>query len=368
MRVLMTVALLLVASCAFAQEPAAPASGSGSHALMWTMWAITAPLGAVVGLLAAMQFFYYVKRRDPGDENMVKIAAAVRTGAYAYLRRQYKVVALVFVVLSLLLAWMAWGLGVQSKLVPFAFLTGGFFSGLCGYIGMKTATMASNRTAQAAKQSLNSGLQVAFRAGAVMGLVVVGFGLLDICLWFAALYWLAPAINPAWKFTLEQTTVTMLCFGMGASTQALFARLGGGIFTKAADVGADLVGKIEAGIPEDDPRNPAVIADNVGDNVGDVAGMGADLYESYCGSILATAALGVAAAGAAASNYDKLAYITLPMAIAGIGTIISVLGCFLVRAKEDATQKNLLSALNRGIWGAGIGILVVSAFIVVLFL
>jgi len=335
--------------------------------LMWVLWGVTAPTGAVVGLLFAWRFYRYVKGRDPGDELMRKIAEYVRAGAYAYLKRQYAVVTVVFIVLSALLAWMAWGLKVQSKIVPFAFLTGGFFSGLCGYIGMKTATMASSRTTQAAKQSLNSALQVAFRAGAVMGLVVVGFGLLDICIWFAALYFL-----PEWfgmgAFSLEKITVTMLCFGMGASTQALFARVGGGIFTKAADVGADLVGKVEAGIPEDDPRNPATIADNVGDNVGDVAGMGADLYESYCGSILASAALGVAAAGVNAPDHHKLAFIVVPMAIAGIGVFISILGCYLVRTREDASQKTLLRALNRGIWGASGLILLLSLGVVWLFL
>jgi len=364
--VLAGVLLLCLGELSAAEDLVASGAEGLSPSLMWTLWGVTGPLGALAGLFFAWRFYIYVKKRDPGDAPMQRIAEAVRKGAYAYLKRQYKIVALVFVCLSLLLMWMAWGLGVQSKLVPFAFLTGGFFSGLCGYIGMKTATMASSRTTQAAKQSLNSGLQVAFRAGAVMGLVVVGFGLLDICIWFSVLYWLAPKLGQV--YTLEQVTVTMLCFGMGASTQALFARLGGGIFTKAADVGADLVGKVEAGIPEDDPRNPATIADNVGDNVGDVAGMGADLYESYCGSILATAALGVAAAGVTAPVMDKLAFITLPMAIAGIGTMISVLGCFLVRTKESATQKTLLGALNRGIWSAAFLILALSFVVVMLFL
>ncbi|HUV39031.1 MAG TPA: sodium/proton-translocating pyrophosphatase, partial [Planctomycetota bacterium] len=334
---------------------------------MWTLWGVTAPLGALAALFFAWRFYRYVKARDPGDALMQKIAEHVRKGAYAYLRRQYTVVAIVFVVLCGLLAWMAFHLKVQSGIVPFAFLTGGFFSALCGYFGMKTATMASSRTAFAAKQSLNSALQVAFRAGAVMGLVVVGFGLLDICIWFVALYFL-----PGWlgmeAFTLEKITVTMLCFGMGASTQALFARVGGGIFTKAADVGADLVGKVEAGIPEDDPRNPATIADNVGDHVGDVAGMGADLYESYCGSILASAALGVAAAGVHASATDKLAFVIVPLTIAGLGILLSILGCFLVRTKEDASQKTLLRALNRGVYGASFLILVLSLGVVWVFL
>ncbi|NQU23401.1 MAG: sodium/proton-translocating pyrophosphatase, partial [Candidatus Nealsonbacteria bacterium] len=228
---------------------------------------------------------------DEGNEEMIEIAEHVRTGANAYLWQQYKVVFLFFVVIFGLLAYAAFGLDVQSKWVPFAFLTGGFFSGLAGWFGMKTATWASSRTAAGAQKSLNAGLQVAFRSGAVMGLTVVGLGLLDIMIWFAVLCWLVPALGYG-DISLVSITVTMLCFGMGASSQALFARVGGGIFTKAADVGADLVGKVEAGIPEDDKRNPATIADNVGDNVGDVAGMGADLYESYCGSILATAALG----------------------------------------------------------------------------
>jgi len=254
------------------------------------------------------------------------------------------------------LAYAAFGLKVQSGWVPFAFLTGGFFSGFAGWCGMKTATYASNRTAAGAQQSLNAGLQVAFRSGAVMGLTVVGLGLLDITLWFAVLYWLVPAITP-YSLTLVQITVTMLCFGMGASSQALFARVGGGIFTKAADVGADLVGKVEQGIPEDDPRNPATIADNVGDNVGDVAGMGADLYESYCGAILATAALGVAAYSTNHLVPDEmksnvaaqLQAMLLPMAIAGVGIFLSILGIYTVRTKEEATQKNLLAALGRGI-------------------
>ena len=235
-----------------------------------------------------------VMAADEGNAEMIEIAGHVRTGANAYLWQQYKVVAIFFVVIVALLAYAAFGLKVQSQWVPFAFLTGGFFSGLAGWFGMKTATWASSRTAAGAQKSLNQGLQVAFRSGAVMGLTVVGLGLLDITLWFAVLYWLVPALGYE-PLGLVEITVTMLCFGMGASSQALFARVGGGIFTKAADVGADLVGKVEAGIPEDDKRNPATIADNVGDNVGDVAGMGADLYESYCGSILATAALGVAA-------------------------------------------------------------------------
>ncbi|MHC5081390.1 MAG: sodium/proton-translocating pyrophosphatase, partial [Planctomycetota bacterium] len=247
-----------------------------------------APVGSILALIFAFIFYKSMIGASGGDAKMIEIAHAVKDGAMAYLRRQYKVVFVFFIVTSIILAVMAFGFGLQSGFVPFAFFTGGFFSGLAGFFGMYTATRASNRTTQGAKESLNRGLQVAFRSGAVMGLTVVGLGLLDICMWFLILYWLVPAMGFE-ALTLTEITVTMLCFGMGASSQALFARVGGGIYTKAADVGADLVGKVEAGIPEDDPRNPATIADNVGDNVGDVAGMGADLYESYCGSILATA-------------------------------------------------------------------------------
>ena len=256
------------------------------------LWLI-ALAGAIAALFYAVKFFKAMLAADEGTPEMIKIAAAVRKGANAYLKQQYKIVSLFFLVIWALLMFLAWGVGVQNKIVPWAFLTGGFFSGLAGWFGMKTATWASSRTASAARKSLNDGLQVAFRSGAVMGLTVVGLGLLDVVLWFGALYWIFPAFN--WTMELTEITVVMLCFGMGASSQALFARVGGGIYTKAADVGADLVGKVEAGIPEDDRRNPATIADNVGDNVGDVAGMGADLYESYCGSILSSAALGVAA-------------------------------------------------------------------------
>jgi len=319
------------------------------------IWAI-AFLGSICALVQAYLFFQSMMASDEGSDRMKEIAGYVREGANAYLWQQYKIVAIFFVVIVILLAYAAYGLDVQSKWVPFAFLTGGFFSGLAGWCGMKTATWASNRTAAGAQKSLNSGLQVAFRSGAVMGLTVVGLGLLDICLWFAILYWIVPMINPEYQLTLVDITVTMLCFGMGASSQALFARVGGGIFTKAADVGADLVGKVEQGIPEDDPRNPATIADNVGDNVGDVAGMGADLYESYCGSILATAALGVAAYStkdllpAGSDNVTaQLQALLLPMAIAGVGIFLSILGIYLVRTKEEATQKNLLAALGRGI-------------------
>jgi K(+)-stimulated pyrophosphate-energized sodium pump len=322
-----------------------------------------APIGAIAALVAAYLFYKQAIAADPGDERMQEIASYVRAGAFAYLKRQYLVVAIVFVVLVLLLAWQAFGLKQQNVVVPFAFLTGGFFSGLAGFFGMNTATLASNRTTQGAKNSLNGGLQVAFRAGAVMGLVVVGLGLLDITLWFLALSWLLPKFGLT--MSIEQITVVMLCFGMGASTQALFARVGGGIFTKSADVGADLVGKTEAGIPEDDPRNPAVIADNVGDNVGDVAGMGADLYESYCGSILATSALGVAAAVALGftGNAEKLRFICAPMVLAGLGILLSIASIFLVRTEEGASSSSLLWALRKGVWGAS-GLIVLAAALV----
>ncbi len=322
-----------------------------------------APAGAVLALVFAYLFYQQIKAANPGDDRMQEIAGFVREGAFAYLKRQYAVVAVVFVVLVLLLVWQAFGLGQQHPLVPFAFLTGGFFSGLAGFFGMNTATIASNRTAQGAKESLNRGLQVAFRAGSVMGLVVVGLGLLDIALWFILLRWLLPGLGLIHEMPLEQITVVMLCFGMGASTQALFARVGGGIFTKSADVGADLVGKTEANIPEDDPRNPAVIADNVGDNVGDVAGMGADLYESYCGSILATAALGAAAAGALPGGTEALPFVIAPMALAGVGIALSILSIYFVRTEEGASQRNLLWALRRGVWGAS-GLIVVAALAV----
>ncbi|MCH2129353.1 MAG: sodium-translocating pyrophosphatase [Pirellulaceae bacterium] len=324
--------------------------------LYFTIWLIA--FGAsIVALVQAFLFYKSMIAADAGNERMVEIAGYVREGANAYLRQQYVVVAGFFVVIVALLAVAAFGLEVQSGFVPFAFLTGGFFSGLAGWCGMKTATWASSRTSQGASQSLNQGLQVAFRSGAVMGLTVVGLGLLDITLWFGFLYWIWPMIMPESVLDLVDITVTMLCFGMGASSQALFARVGGGIFTKAADVGADLVGKVEQGIPEDDARNPATIADNVGDNVGDVAGMGADLYESYCGSILATAALGVAAYSSSTlldgtgleANDAQLRSLFLPMAIAGVGILLSIVGIYLVRTKEDATQKNLLHALAKGI-------------------
>ena len=298
------------------------------------------PIASVVALGMAFFFFRQMMGEDEGTPRMREIAFYVRKGAMAYLKQQYKVVGIVFVILCALFAFMAYGLNVQNPWVPFAFLTGGFFSGLAGFFGMKTATYASARTANAARKSLDAGLKVAFRSGAVMGLTVVGLGLLDIAIWFVVLnYFDADG--------LISITTTMLTFGMGASTQALFARVGGGIYTKAADVGADIVGKVEADIPEDDPRNPATIADNVGDNVGDVAGMGADLYESYCGSVLSTAALG-AAAFAAVGGDIQLKAVIAPMLIAAVGVFLSLIGIFLVRTKEGATMKDLLRSLSLG--------------------
>ncbi|NLT51191.1 MAG: sodium-translocating pyrophosphatase [Ignavibacteria bacterium] len=302
------------------------------------------PFGSILALTFAWFFFKQVMKESEGTELMAKIAKHVRVGAMAYLKQQYKVVGFFFIVLTLLFAFLAYVLKVQNEWVPFAFITGGFFSGLAGFFGMKTATYASARTANAAKNSLNHGLRVAFRSGAVMGLVVVGLGLLDISIWFLILNHF---IIDDGGHKLMVITTTMLTFGMGASTQALFARVGGGIFTKAADVGADLVGKVEAGIPEDDPRNPATIADNVGDNVGDVAGMGADLYESYCGSILATAALGAAAF--LSDPEMQLKAVLAPMLIAAVGIVLSIIGIFIVRTKEGATQKDLLNSLGRGV-------------------
>lgn len=354
---------VLLASAPVLAEEGTPACGIG---LEWI-----APLGALVCSMLALFFaFYFYKKMmtaPAGNAKMIEIAAYVREGAYAYLKRQYKVVTIVFAILVIVFAVLSY-YGIQNPFVPVAFLTGGFFSGLCGFLGMKTATNASSRTAQGASESLNRGLQVAFRSGAVMGLVVVGFGLLDITLWYLILdklvytaehmreglklfgdfYLVRQGMDPSQK--LVEITTTMITFGMGASTQALFARVGGGIYTKAADVGADLVGKVEAGIPEDDPRNPATIADNVGDNVGDVAGMGADLYESYCGSILATAALGASlpAAILQTKGLSSLTAVLAPMIVAGIGIVLSIIGIFLVRCKEGASQKNLLRALLLG--------------------
>jgi inorganic pyrophosphatase/K(+)-stimulated pyrophosphate-energized sodium pump len=341
-----TLVLLISANPALAQGGEEPRGERVSFSSLFGLYWLLAFAGSVLALVFAYRFYRWMIASDEGNPTMVEIAGYVRTGANAYLRQQYTIVALFFVVIFALLIYVSFGLGAQSRWVPFAFITGGFFSGLAGWFGMKTATWGSSRTAAGAQKSLNQGLQVAFRSGAVMGLTVVGLGLLDIMLWFLVLYWIVPLFGEAYRLSLIDITVTMLCFGMGASSQALFARVGGGIFTKAADVGADLVGKVEHSIPEDDPRNPATIADNVGDNVGDVAGMGADLYESYCGSILATAALGVAAF---ATEEMQLAAIFLPMLIAGFGTALSILGIFAVRTEESATQKTLLAALARGI-------------------
>jgi len=372
-RIAFLLPVLLFGTAAMAAE--GNDAGGGGVSFAWWI----APIGALLAL--GFAFYFYKKMMDApeGTEKMIEISRHVREGAYAYLIRQYSVVTLVFIVLLAIFAFLAYK-GVQNPFVPVAFLTGGFFSGLCGFLGMKTATNASARTAQGATQSLNSGLQVAFRSGAVMGLVVVGFGLFDISMWylildkivytsehmanglrFLGLQLVKPGMGAEHK--LVEITTTMITFGMGASTQALFARVGGGIYTKAADVGADLVGKVEAGIPEDDPRNPATIADNVGDNVGDVAGMGADLYESYCGSILATAALGAALTlGVLPKGVTPLKAVLAPMIVAGLGILLSIAGIFLVRCKEDATQKNLLRALLIGTLGSS-GLIVVAVLI-----
>ena len=330
-----------------------------------------APIASLLALGFALFFYRSMMKSSEGTDKMKEIAQHVREGAYAYLYAQYRVVGLVFLVLLAIFTGLAY-MGVQNPFVPVAFLTGGFFSGLCGFLGMKTATNASARTAQGAVESLNRGLQVAFRSGAVMGLVVVGFGLFDICAWYLILdklvYTAAHMANGLHFLGLDlvhagttvaekyvEITTTMITFGMGASTQALFARVGGGIYTKAADVGADLVGKVEAGIPEDDPRNPATIADNVGDNVGDVAGMGADLYESYCGSILATAALG------AAIPALGLKGIMAPMIVAGIGIILSIAGCLMVRCGDKSDMKTLMKSLTNPLWASTAAIGVVTA-------
>lgn len=329
-----------------------------TNTLFWLV-----PLSSVLALFFAWYFYKQLMKTDEGTPQMKKIALYVRRGAMSYLRQQYKIVGLVFLVLVVLFSIMAFGFGLQNEWVPVAFLTGGFFSGLSGYLGMKTATYASARTANAARTSLNSGLQIAFRSGAVMGLVVVGLGLLDISFWYILLNAVIPAeaMNPAHKLCV--ITTTMLTFGMGASTQALFARVGGGIYTKAADVGADLVGKVEAGIPEDDPRNPATIADNVGDNVGDVAGMGADLYESYCGSILATSALGAAAFMGASEVDMQMKAVIAPMLIAAVGILLSIIGIFSVRTREDAKMKDLLKSLAFGTNLSSI-LIVVATFVI----
>lgn len=302
------------------------------------------PAASVIALFFAWLFYHQMRKQDEGTPTMKEIAQYVREGAMAYLKQQYKVVGIVFVILAILFSILAFGFGVQNKWVPFAFLTGGFFSALAGYVGMRTATYASARTANAVSKSLNSGLKLAFRSGAVMGLTVVGLGLLDISIWWVVLN--AFVEEASESQTLVVITTTMLTFGMGASTQALFARVGGGIYTKAADVGADIVGKVEQDIPEDDPRNPATIADNVGDNVGDVAGMGADLYESYCGSVLATMALGASAFFGDVEAQTRA--IMAPMVIAALGVVLSIIGIYAVRTKEGAGLQQLLKSLSVG--------------------
>jgi inorganic pyrophosphatase/K(+)-stimulated pyrophosphate-energized sodium pump len=355
---------------AFAQDGgadgAAQAEPALQHAAIPWQWYI-APIAAIVALFMALKFYKEVMASDEGEPLMQEIASYVRAGALAYLKQQYKIVVIVFIVLSGILAFMAFGLHVQHRIVPVAFLTGGFFSGLCGWFGMKMATNAAHRTTAGAKKSLNDGLVVAFRAGAVMGLVVVGFGLIDITGWFFMLNNVIPALKSDFHMSLNEITVVMLTFGMGASTQALFARVGGGIYTKAADVGADLVGKVEAGIPEDDPRNPAAIADNVGDNVGDVAGMGADLYESYAGSILATMALGVAAASSLfegpAADAAAIRLLSVPMILAGVGILLSIVGIYMVKTEEGASMGQLMKALGRGVIGSSV-MIAIAAFVV----
>jgi len=373
----LSVPILAMSTVAMAQAAETPEAVQASGT-PWVWW--IAPLMSLLALGFAFYFYKKMMEAPEGTDKMIEIARHVREGAYAYLFRQYSVVALVFVVLLAIFAFLAYK-GVQNPFVPVAFLTGGFFSALCGFLGMKTATNASARTAQGASKSLNSGLQVAFRSGAVMGLVVVGFGLFDISMWYLILDKIVYTAThmrdgltlfglPLVKAGMEQDhklveiTTTMITFGMGASTQALFARVGGGIYTKAADVGADLVGKVEAGIPEDDPRNPATIADNVGDNVGDVAGMGADLYESYCGSILATAALGAALTlGTLPEGITPLKAVLAPMVVAGLGILLSIAGIFMVRCKEDASQKNLLRALLLGTLGSSVLIIAAVAIL-----
>ncbi len=382
MNKLMKLITIFLPVLAFAKVAMGAEGGEAVSTAIPLIWYI-APASSVLALIFAVVFYKKMMSAPEGNDKMIEIATHVREGAYAYLFRQYKVVTIVFAVLFIIFAVLSY-YGVQNPFVPVAFLTGGFFSGLCGFLGMRTATNASARTAQGASEGLNRGLQVAFRSGAVMGLVVVGFGLLDITLWYLALdklvytadnmanglklfgdFWLVkPGMHADHK--LVEITTTMITFGMGASTQALFARVGGGIYTKAADVGADLVGKVEAGIPEDDPRNPATIADNVGDNVGDVAGMGADLYESYCGSILATAALGAALTPAAfkavgATEMTTIKAVLAPMLVAAIGILLSIVGIYMVKCREGATQKQLLQSLLKGTLGSSVFILAAVA-------
>jgi K(+)-stimulated pyrophosphate-energized sodium pump len=347
--ILLMITLSLIPLFCFADTQAAAEKGTD---LMWITW-----IGSIAALIFAAVLAVRVLRKDPGTKHMQEISKSIQEGALAYLKQQYKVVAIFFVVLFLLFILLSFGLGLISPFVPFAFITGGFFSGLAGFIGMYVATRSNARTTWAAKHSLNAGLRVAFNSGTVMGMVVVGLGLLDLSIWWTLLKYV---FLPAGMIqNIAEIPPIMITFGMGASSMALFARLGGGIYTKAADVGADLVGKVEAGIPEDDPRNPATIADNVGDNVGDVAGMGADLYESYVGSIIATMALGsVAALGLDAIS--PLQAIQIPVSLGTIGVLCSILCTFLVRAKEDATQKVLLRALRFGTYGSTILISILS--------
>ncbi len=322
------------------------------------------PFASVMALFFAWRFFAQMMKADEGTDTMKKIAEHVRKGAGAYLRQQYKIVIIVFVVITIIFSILAYGLGVQNPWVPFAFITGGAFSGLAGFFGMKAATFASARVANACRNSLDAGLRLAFRSGAVMGLVVVGLVLLDISLWFIVLNYFIPEMDGGYK--LMTISAVMLTFGMGASTQALFARVGGGIYTKAADVGADLVGKVEANIPEDDPRNPATIADNVGDNVGDVAGMGADLFESFAASILASALLGAAAF----IKHDPIIQnnaVIAPMLIAAVGTLLSIIGVFMVRTKEGATQKQLLKSLGFGV-NVSAFLIIIASFLILYYL
>jgi K(+)-stimulated pyrophosphate-energized sodium pump len=372
------VTMLMLTSCKITWAAETAAQASPSRAGDFAPWLAVA--ASVAALIFAMIFYKKMMAAPEGTEQMKSIANHVKEGAYAYLYSQYRVVGIVFAILFVIFTVLAY-MAVLNPFVPVAFLTGGFFSALCGFLGMKTATNASARTAQGASEGLNRGLQVAFRSGAVMGLVVVGFGLLDIALKyiildkliytanymenglkFLGLWLVKPGMDEAYK--LIEIATTMVTFGMGASTQALFARVGGGIYTKAADVGADLVGKVEAGIPEDDPRNPATIADNVGDNVGDVAGMGADLYESYCGSILATAALGATISPMALEHIgvtNKTMVVLAPMVVAAIGIVLSIIGIFMVKCREGATQKNLLKSMLTGTFGSSIFILVALA-------
>ena len=377
MKVLTRTVGFLVAIFGFAAvaNAADGAAGTANYEIWWYI----APISAILALIFAFLFYKKVMAAPEGNETMVKIAGHVRDGAYAYLFKQYRVVAVVFVILFVIFAWLA-KIGVQNPFVPVAFLTAGICSALCGFLGMKTATNASSRTAQGVTEGLNRGLQVAFRSGAVMGLVVVGFGLLNITVWYLILdkliytaanmqsgleFWGLTFVKAGMSESqkLIEITTVMVTFGMGASTQALFARVGGGIYTKAADVGADLVGKVEAGIPEDDPRNPATIADNVGDNVGDVAGMGADLFESYCGSILAAAALGAALSINVLKDngMTPLQAVLSPTLVAGLGIIFSIVGIFFVRCKEGANQKDLLRSLLIGTLGSSVMIIAAVA-------